>query len=134
MVASNDLLILILSAFAFVGLLISLVGLYGVTRQLTLQRTREIGLRMALGATATSVVQLILAKGARLIAAGLAVGLLGAFGVGQIYRRFLPELPLPSLLWQVGLCGALAVIGLIACYLPARRAARVDPLIALRSE
>ncbi|HEU5081120.1 MAG TPA: ABC transporter permease [Opitutaceae bacterium] len=134
MVASNNLTILILSAFAMVGVLISLIGLYGVSAQLTLQRTREIGVRVALGATYRSVINLIVAQGSRLVAIGLVVGLLGAYVVNRLYQQLLPELPLPGFFWQFLLCILLCAAGLLACYLPACRAARVDPMIALRSE
>jgi predicted permease len=132
--AGNNLMIITLGAFAFIGLLIAIIGLYGVISQLTMQRTREIGIRMALGADYFAVVRLILAQGGLLIACGVVAGLAGAYGVGVIYRQTMPELRLPGLGLQIGISALLCVSGLVACYVPARRAGRVNPVAALRAE
>jgi putative ABC transport system permease protein len=134
MLAGNNLMIVTLGAFAFVGLLIALIGLYSVISQLTQQRSREIGIRMALGADARAVVRLILGQGGRLILAGVVAGLGGAYAVGVIYRQTMPELPPPGLAMQAGITLLLSVAGLAACYLPARRASRTNPVEALRAE
>lgn len=134
MLAGNILMIITLGSFALVGLLIAIVGLYGVVSQLTLQRTREIGIRMALGADDSAVVRMILAQGAVLLACGVAVGLLGALGVGAIYRQTMPGLHLPSLGLHAAITALLCAAGFAACYLPARRAGRTDPVAALRAD
>ncbi len=132
--AGNDLMIIILGSFAFIGLLIALIGLYGVITQLTLQRQREIGIRIALGATYAGVVRLILAQSGRLLLAGIVIGLGGSYGVIVLYRQTMPELRLPGAALQIGIAMLLCAVGLLACFLPARRAGRIDPVVALRAE
>jgi len=134
MLAGNNLMIITLGSFAFIGLLIALIGLYGVVSQLTQQRIREIGIRMALGADYRSVVTMILSQGAVLIACGLAGGLAGSYAVSAVYRQTMPELRLPGADLQVGIAALLCAAGLVACYFPARRAGRVNPVDALRAE
>ena len=102
--------------------------------QLTVQRTREIGVRLAIGAEQFAIVRLILVQGAWLIAGGLMVGLGGVLAVNHLYRQTMPELQLPGASWQIGIAVVLTFVGLLACYLPARRASRVDPAIVLRAE
>jgi ABC-type antimicrobial peptide transport system permease subunit len=123
-----------LGAFALVGLLEAMVGLYGVISQLTVQRTREIGIRVALGAGYSSVVRLIMAQGARVVSCGLALGIVGAYGVMTFYHATEPELPLPGAGFQLDVALLLGAAALAACFLPARRAGKVDPLVALRAE
>lgn len=126
--------IVTLGSFAFVGLLIALLGLYGVITQLTLQRHREIGIRIALGATYAAVMRLIFSQGIRLLVWGTGLGLLGAALVAQVYHRTMPELQLPGARFEAGVTFLLCVAGLLACYLPARRASRIDPVVALRAD
>jgi putative ABC transport system permease protein len=123
-----------LGAFALVGLLEAMVGRYGVISQLTAQRTREIGIRVALGAGYSSVVRLIMAQGARVVSCGLALGIVGAYGVMTFYHATEPELPLPGPGFQLAVALLLGAAALAACFLPARRAGKVDPLVALRAE
>ncbi len=132
--SGNNFMIVTLSAFALAGLLIALIGLYGVMAQLTVQRNREIGVRLALGAEQFAIVKLILAQGAWLIAGGLMVGLGGVVAVNHLYRQTMPDLQLPGAFWQIGVAVVLTLVGLLACYAPARRASRVDPAIVLRAE
>lgn len=132
--AGNDLMIITLGSFAFIGLLIALIGLYGVITQLTAQRHREIGIRIALGADYGAVVRLILAQSGRLLLGGVIVGLAGAYGVSKIYQQTMPGLQLPGVALEAGITVLLCVVGLAACYLPARRAGRIDPVVALRAE
>ncbi len=132
--AGNDLMIISLGSFAFIGLLIALIGLYGVITQLTVQRHREIGIRIALGADYGAVVRMILAQSGRLLLGGVIVGLAGAYGVSKIYQQTMPGLQLPGVALEAGITVLLCVVGLAACYLPARRAGRIDPVVALRAE
>jgi ABC-type antimicrobial peptide transport system permease subunit len=124
----------LLGAFAGTGLLLSAIGLFGVMSFLVAQRRREIGVRMAVGATPRDIVKLTLAFAARWTGAGLAAGAFGAFAVTRWLRSLLYEVdPLDA-----GTLGAaltlLAIIGLLAAAAPARRAARIDPMTTLREE
>ncbi|MEO6004932.1 MAG: ABC transporter permease [Opitutus sp.] len=119
---------------AGMGLLIAGVGLFGVMSQLTSQRTRDIGVRMALGAQPGDVMRLILGSGLKLLVVGIVIGVPGFFALNQILRGAMPEMPLPGL-WLLGLnLAVLAACMLLACYLPALRATRINPVQALRSE
>lgn len=124
----------LLISFAIAGLMIALIGLYGVMAQLTLQRRREIGIRLALGADHGRVVLLILNQGTRLLIVGIGLGLAVAYAVGALFRSAMPELPSLGLPLQIIVGLALGVVGLLACYLPSRRAARVNPIEVLRVE
>ncbi|HEY5228123.1 MAG TPA: FtsX-like permease family protein, partial [Opitutaceae bacterium] len=132
--SAAELTIVALGSFALVGLLIALLGLYGVITQLTLQRYREIGIRIALGATYAAVMRLIFAQGLRMLFWGLLAGLVGAFEVGRLYSKAMPELQLPGASFEALVAILLGAAGLLACYLPARRASRIDPVAALRAE
>jgi ABC-type antimicrobial peptide transport system permease subunit len=121
-------------AFGVLALLLAAVGLYGVLAYLVAQRKQEIGIRMALGSTAPGIFRLVARESLAIVGAGLAFGLLGAVALAQSIRTLLYEVrPMdPSLLASV--CGILAAVGAIACLVPAWRATRVDPAIALRQE
>ena len=121
---------------SFAGLAIAMViaGLYGVLSQLVSYRRREIGVRMALGATRVSVAQLILRQGSVLIGAGLGVGLLVAVATARLIKDFLYQVPALDVWTYVAVAVTLAVIGLVAAFLPARRAAMIQPMEALRTE
>jgi putative ABC transport system permease protein len=122
----------ILICFALLGLLLAAVGIYGVMSGFVVQRTSEIGVRVALGAQMRDVLWLVLSKGLRLALLGSGIGLIGAVAIARLLAAIIPRLPAHNL-WTVLLVAALqlAVVAL-ACYLPARRAARMDPLAALR--
>jgi putative ABC transport system permease protein len=131
---SRRMMMSLLGAFAGIALLLASVGLYGVMALTVTQRTRELGIRLALGAQRADVFRLVISQGMLLVVSGLIIGLLGAIGVGR---------GLQSVLYGVGgsdapalsfALFALAIVALIACWLPARRATRVDPMVALRSE
>ena len=132
--ANMDLAIINLGLSAGMGLLIAAVGLFGVISQLTHQRTRDIGVRMALGAQNTDIIRLILQQGLRLLLIGVAIGIPGYFTLARVLQHTMPEMPLPGL-WLLAVnLAVLSATMLLACYLPARRAAKVDPMIALRAE
>lgn len=132
--ANLDLVIFNLGLSAGMGLLIAAVGLFGVISQLTAQRTREIGVRIALGASGGDILRMILGEGGRMLVFGLIVGVPAYFGLSIFLRRAMPEMQLPGL-WLLGATIAvLAATALFACWLPARNATRIDPIQALRSE
>ncbi len=122
------------AVFAVAALLLAAIGIYGVMSFSVTQRTHEIGLRMALGADRSHVLRLILREGLVLALFGLGVGLLGGILVGRAVQSTLYQvgaIDLPSLCMVAALLLAAA---LLACFLPARRATRVDPMVALRCE
>lgn len=124
----------LLGAFATIGLLLAAIGIYGVISYTVAQRTGELGIRLALGAQTGDVLRLVLGKGAVLVFTGAVLGVAGAYGVSRLLIAVIPSLPTrdPLILALTSL--TLIVVAMIACYIPARRATRVDPLIALRSE
>jgi predicted permease len=124
----------LLGAFAAVGLILAAIGIYGVVSYTVVQRTGELGIRMALGAQTRDVLWLVLGKGAVLVLIGTFLGALGAYGVSRLLISLIPSLPTRDPLILVITALVLIAIALIACYIPARRATRVDPLVALRSE
>jgi putative ABC transport system permease protein len=130
----TELLANLLGAFAVLGLLLAAIGIYGVTSYSVAQRTGEIGIRMALGAEAGDVLQLILRKGSMLVLFGVSLGAFGAFGVATLLLSLIPTLPARDPMTPVGLALALVAVALLACYLPARRASKLDPAVALRHE
>jgi predicted permease len=132
--AQRRFVMLLLTGFAAAAVLLALVGIYGTVAQSVVQRSQEIGLRMALGATPGAALRLILNEGSRLIAAGIAAGALASLALTRLMRSMLFEVhPLdPAVFIAAAL--TLAAFALLACYGPARRATRVDPLIALRCE
>ncbi len=123
-----------LATFALMGLLISALGLYGVISQLTAQRTRDIGVRMALGAQYGDILALILREGASLLVIGLVVGVPAYYAATLVLQRIMSEMPLPGWWLLLVNLAALSGVAFLACWLPARRAARTDPVVALRAE
>jgi ABC-type antimicrobial peptide transport system permease subunit len=121
-------------AFAAIALMLAAVGLYGVIAYAVSQRTQEIGVRVALGAQARDVVRLILGQGALLAGIGIVIGLAGALAVTRTLRTMLFGVSPLDLATFVGVSLSLGAIALLASYVPARRAARVDPVEALRHE
>lgn len=124
----------LLAGFAALGVVLAAVGLYGVISFLVAQRTGEFGIRLALGARPADLVNHVVGRGARLAVIGLALGLVGAYGMARFLGSFMPRIaePDPVALGAVAL--GLLVVALLASWVPARRAAKVDPMVALRSE
>jgi putative ABC transport system permease protein len=124
----------VLGGFALLGLLLSAIGLYGVIAGLVVRRTSEFGIRLALGAQRRDVLRLVVNAGLRLALLGVALGVGCSFVLAFVLGRVAPELPAQDPLAIAAVSLLLVVVALVACYLPARRATRVDPITALRAE
>jgi putative ABC transport system permease protein len=125
---------MILAAFSLLALVMASIGIYGVMNNLVIQRTREFGIRLSLGATPTDLLRLVLGRALALIGAGTCLGLLGSVLLVRLITKLLfGTAPLDPFTF-VAVPILLAAVALVACYIPARRATRVDPLIALRYE
>ncbi len=124
----------LLGSFAALALVLAAVGIYGVMAYLVTQRTREIGIRMALGAQQKDVLQLVLGHGAKLTLIGVAIGVAGALALTDLLRSLLFGVSVTDPVTFLAVATLLAAVALMACYLPARRGSRVDPMVALRYE
>lgn len=127
-------LALLLATFSGIALFLAAIGIYGVMAYSVAQRTQEIGVRMALGARPFHVLKLVLKQSLGMLLIGTVIGLAGAFALTRLMRTLLFEVTATDPLTYVSVIGLLTVVALLACYIPARRAAKVDPLIALRYE
>jgi putative ABC transport system permease protein len=133
-VAPDRLTATLLGTFAGVAMLLAAIGIYGVISYAVAQRTHEIGIRAALGAGEGSLLRLILRGGMALTAAGLAIGFAGALAITKLMGNLLFGVGVRDPVTLAAVAAGLALVALLACYLPARRAAKVDPMVALRYE
>jgi predicted permease len=124
----------LLDSFAFLALILTCIGIYGVTSYSVSRRTRELGIRMALGARSGAVLTLVLREGLSTVATGVTAGLLGALAVGRLLSSLLYGISSYDPFTYASVALVLAAVALLACYIPARRAMRVDPAVALRHE
>ncbi|RXK56024.1 ABC transporter permease [Oleiharenicola lentus] len=125
---------ILLGLFAGVALVLAAVGIYGVVSWNVTQRTKEIGIRQALGADRAGVLRLVIGQSMRIVGAGILLGLVGSFALAHFLRSQLFQIQAFDPVTFLGVVGLLSAAALLACWLPARRAAKVDPVVALRSE
>jgi putative ABC transport system permease protein len=122
------------TTFGVLALVLATMGLYSVMTYGVSQRTREIGIRMALGARVRDVLRLVVSQGMRMALIGVALGLASALALTRVFERLLLGVGATDSVTFIGVPVLLIAVTLLACYIPARRAARVDPLVALRHE
>jgi putative ABC transport system permease protein len=126
--------VVLLAAFAGLALLLGAIGIYGVQSYAVRQRVREIGIRIALGAQRSDVFRLVLGQGLKLALIGICIGLAASFALTRLMASQLYGLSATDPLTLAGVAIVLAVVALLACYIPARRASSVNPMVALRHE
>ncbi|UCF15162.1 MAG: ABC transporter permease [Phycisphaerales bacterium] len=132
--AKQRLYMRLLTLFAIIGLILAAIGIYGVISYSIARRTHEIGIRMALGARRSDVFKLVIKKGLILIVIGMVIGVVGALALTRVLRSLLYDVAPTDPVTFVTVSLLLTAVGLMACYIPARRAAKIDPMVALRYE
>jgi ABC-type antimicrobial peptide transport system permease subunit len=125
---------MLLGVFAGIALGLATIGIYGVMAYLVSQGTRELGIRIALGASSRNILSLVIRQGMVLAVSGVTIGLAAAFVLARLIRSLLFGVEATDPITLAGISLLLAMITLLACYIPAQRAARIDPLISLRCE
>jgi putative ABC transport system permease protein len=125
---------MLFALFGATGLMLTLTGIYSVISYAVSQKTQEIGVRMALGARSSDVMRMVLAQGTKLAAVGICIGLAGAFALTRLMATLLFEVSVTDPMTFAAVVALLAAVALLACYIPARRATKVDPMVALRIE
>ena len=133
-IAQQRFLALLMAAFAGLALLLAVIGIYGVIAYSVAQRTREIGIRVALGAQTRDVLRLVVKQGMTLTVIGVALGLIVSFALTRFMEKSLFGVSATDPATFIAVAFLLAVVSLLACYLPARRATKVDPMVVLRCE
>jgi putative ABC transport system permease protein len=124
----------LLAIFGGIALLLAAVGIYSVMSYVVTQRVREIGIRLALGSQTADVLKLVIGQGMKLVAIGMAFGLAMSFALTRLVASMLFEMSATDPVIFTAIASLLMVVAAIACYLPARRATKVDPMVALRHE
>jgi putative ABC transport system permease protein len=133
-VADRKFLMALMGIFAALALVLTMIGLYGVISYLVNQRTQEIGVRLALGAQVGQILGMVLKQGMALVLIGVAVGLAASWLITRLMSRLLYQVSATDPLTFTAIALLLITVALLACYIPARRATKVDPLVALRYE
>lgn len=126
--------LLVLSSFAAIAVLLAFIGIYGVIAYLVAQRTREIGIRVALGATRIDVARMVIQQGLAIVGVGVATGILAALGLSQVMSTLLYGVKPNEPLTLLAVAASLAIVALLACLGPTWQATRVDPIVAVRGE
>jgi ABC-type antimicrobial peptide transport system permease subunit len=133
-VAPQRFITMLLMVFAGLAIVLAVVGIYGVMTYMVSQRTQEIGIRLALGAQRNDILRMVVWQGMRLAGIGIGIGVLAALAVSQLLTKLLYVVSPTDTLAYAGVSALLALVVLLACLIPARKASNVDPMIALRCE